>query len=201
MGRDVTVRIVRRSASPWRGLASASTTTTPSEVTMKPALGRPSDPRPVSPRTTYTPLAIRRATNGGPSDESAAGAPGIRCNQAMNGRRRVTESAARDRPEAALGGRESDVHRLSVHAALVVGPDHRERRFLVRLEREADDRVLADSRRPLEPGDLLFAIRDHDVFDEIRRDRLAVGRAEEAGIHRVHHDGVHRDEVSAGDAV
>jgi hypothetical protein len=31
-----------------RGLASASTTTTPAEVTMKPALGRPSTPRPVS---------------------------------------------------------------------------------------------------------------------------------------------------------
>src|SRR5438874_1049108 len=40
--------MARTNCSPCAGLASASITTTPSPVAMKPAFGRPSEPRPVS---------------------------------------------------------------------------------------------------------------------------------------------------------
>src|SRR5207247_1825835 len=46
--------MTRTNCSPCAGLASASITTTPSPVTMKPALGRPSEPRPGSPTHTVT---------------------------------------------------------------------------------------------------------------------------------------------------
>src|SRR5581483_1564807 len=63
MGARVTPRIARTRRSPCAGLASASITTTPSAVTTNPALGRPSEPRPVSPSTAYTPGARARRGN------------------------------------------------------------------------------------------------------------------------------------------
>ena len=43
------------------------------------------------------------------------------------------------------------------------------------------------------------AVGDHDVLDEVRRDRVAVAGAEEAGVHRMAHDGVHRDDLALPD--
>ena len=99
------------------------------------------------------------------------------------------------------GRRERDVDGLLVHAALVVGPGHRDRRLAVGLEGEAHDRILADTGGPLETGYRLVAVRHHDVLDEKGRNRLALGRAEEPGVHRVRDDGVDDDEVTAGDVV
>src|SRR5688572_2904023 len=99
------------------------------------------------------------------------------------------------------GGGEPDVGRLLVHRALVVGPHHGQGRFAVGLEREADDGVAADPRRPGEPGDLLAAVGDYDVPDEVRGNRPAVGVTEEPGIHGMGDDRVHHDHVAARDAV
>src|ERR1700674_5276028 len=71
-GAWVAVAITARSCLACHGLPSASITTTPLSVTTNPAFGRPSDPRPVSPGTAYTPDASCRARygaveNGGPA--------------------------------------------------------------------------------------------------------------------------------------
>ena len=75
-GCGVAARIVANSRVPSAGEASASMTTTPSRVTMNPALGLPSDPRPVSPRTAKTPGASSRAAKGRTVTVSAAAGDG-----------------------------------------------------------------------------------------------------------------------------
>src|SRR6476659_6511227 len=87
--------MVRRRALPCLGLARASTTTTPPGVTMKPALERPSDPRPVSPSTAYTPSARRRATYGGVWIESPDGTAAARGSRLARRASGVTAGAAR----------------------------------------------------------------------------------------------------------
>src|SRR6185503_15020526 len=74
IGLEVTVRIARTSASACCGLARASITTTPESLTTNPALGRPSEPRPVSPSAAYTPAASRRRVGGGGAVAEKAGA-------------------------------------------------------------------------------------------------------------------------------
>src|SRR5919112_5120290 len=118
--------MVASSASPWRGLANASTTTTPSRVTMKPALGRPSTPRPVSPGTTYTPSARRWATYGGARTVSPGDGAIRRCRGASSAGRRGTGPTMDAGATGRLGGGERDGDGLLVGGARVVGPGDRE---------------------------------------------------------------------------
>ncbi len=66
---------------------------------------------------------------------------------------------------------------------------------------KAYHRVSADSGGPLEPGDFLVAVGDHDVLDEVRRDRIALGGSEEAGVHRMGNNRIDGDEISPPDLV
>src|SRR5512135_576663 len=90
---------------------------------------------------------------------------------------------------------EGDIDRLGVDAALVVLPRHRQRRLPVRPEREADDRVPADPRGPLEAGDLVATVRDDYVVDEIGGDGVAFLGAEEPRVHGMGDDRVDRDDL------
>src|SRR4029078_10111170 len=99
------------------------------------------------------------------------------------------------------GGDEADVDRLFEGGALIVGPHHGERCFLVRFQRTTHARVLGDSGGPLEPGDFLVAVGNHDVLDEIGRDWIALRGSEEAGIHWMGNNGIDGDEISPSDLV
>src|SRR6478672_13266289 len=85
----------------------------------------------------------------------------------------------------ALCRAELDIRALRVDSALVVFPRDRQRRFLARAQRKADERIATDPGGPLEVRDVLAAIRDHDIVHEVRGDRNACLVAAHSREHRV----------------
>src|SRR5215212_7034611 len=156
----------RISRSPSRGLASASMTTTPWLLTMKPAFGLPSDPRPVSPGTAYTLGATLRTGNGLESERSgcsaASGKAGNDGCESGEGKNIEPARMCRQRWDTGSesGSSKAYTHRLFERRAFVVGPHHGEWSFLVGLDGEGHHRIPADPGSPFEPGHFLIAIGD-----------------------------------------
>src|SRR5258705_4280982 len=107
--------------------------------------------------------------------------PRAACSQASTPRAQARRTPHRSRIAASL-----DLRRGGVGRALVVDPAYLQViALLAALEGELDVGVLRDATAPIGREHVLAVIFEGQLLDEMRRNDLALGVLDEAGIHRM----------------